>query len=85
VATKLLSYSDETTAWEGDVITFRSSLQMFLARMEKLVAKGKTTTQMRVKYAKVEGGKLTDLNYVMIKPDGSKFDTHCPECVLLED
>ena len=85
VAAKLLTYADDTTAWEGDVITYRNSLQMFLTRMEQLLAKGKTTTQMRVKYAKIEGGKLKDLNYVMIEKSGKEFDTHCPECVLLEE
>lgn len=84
VATKLLTYADDTTAWEGEVTTFKKSLEMFLTRMAQLTAKGKTTTCMRVKYARING-KLVDLNYVMIEDDGREFDTHCPECVPLED
>ncbi len=85
VATKLLSYTDEKSGWEGDTVTFRQSLRMFLVRMAQLTAKGKTTTCMRVKYAIVKSNQITDLNYVMIEPDGNQFDTHCPECVLLEE
>ena len=85
VATKLLNYADETSGWEGDLTTFRQSLRMFLVRMAQLTAKGKTTTCMRVKYAIIKGNKIVDLNYVMIEPDGNQFDTHCPECVLLEE
>ncbi len=85
VATKLLNYADETSGWEGDLTIFRQSLRMFLVRMAQLTAKGKTTTCMRVKYAIVKSNKIIDLNYVMIEPGGNQFDTHCPECVLLEE
>ena len=85
VATKLLNYTDEKSGWEGDADTFRQSLRMFLVRMAQLTAKGKTTTQMRVKYAVIKSNQIVDLNYVMIEPDGNEFDTHCPECVLLEE
>lgn len=85
VATKLLNYADETSGWEGDLTTFRQSLRMFLVRMAQLIAKGKTTTCMRVKYAVIKGNQIVDLNYVMIEPDGNQFDMHCPECVLLEE
>ena len=85
VATKLLSYADDTTKFEGETQTLKHSLESFLTRMEQLTAKGKMTTQMRVKSAKIEGGKLTAVNYVMIEDDGNTFETHCPECVLLED
>ena len=85
VASKLLTYADDTTKFDGEEQTFKHSLESFLARMEQLTAKGKSTTQMRIKYAKVEGGRLTAINYVMIEPDGNQFETHCPECVLLEE
>lgn len=85
VAMKLLTYADDTTKFEGEKTTLKYSLESFLKRMEQLTAKGKTTTCMRVKYAKVEGGRLTDINYVMIEDDGNTFETHCPECVLLEE
>lgn len=85
VAAKLLTYADDTTKFDGEVTTLKHSLESFIERMEKLVAKGKTTTCMRVKYARIKDGKLADLNYVMIEDDGSEFETHCPECVLLED
>ena len=85
VVNKLLTYADETSAWEGEATTFKESLGMFLTRMAKLTAKGKTATCMRVKYAIIKDGRLADLNYVMIEDDGNQFDTHCPECVLLED
>ena len=58
---------------------------MFLVRMAQLYAKGKTTTQMRVKYAVIKSNQIVDMEYVMIEPDGNQFDTHCPECVLLEE
>lgn len=85
VATKLLTYADDTTKFEGEPTTLKHSLEAFLTRMEQLTAKGKMTTKMRIKYAKVEGGKLTAINYVMIEDDGNTFETHCPECVLLEE
>lgn len=85
VAAKLLTYADDTTKFEGETTTLKHSLEAFLTRMEQLTAKGKMTTQMRIKYAKVEGGKLTAINYVMIEDDGNTFETHCPECVLLEE
>ena len=85
VATKLLTYADDTTKFEGETQTLKHSLESFLTRMEQLTAKGKMTTQMRVKSAKIEGGKLTAINYVMIEDDGNTFETHCPECVLLEE
>ena len=85
VATKLLNYTDDKAGWEGDTVTFRQSLRMFLVRMAQLYAKGKTTTQMRVKYAVIKSNQIVDMEYVMIEPDGNQFDTHCPECVLLEE
>ena len=85
VANKLLTYADDVSGWEGETGTFKHSLQSFLTRMAQLTAKGRTVTQMRIKYAKIQDGKLVDLNYVMIEPDGNQFDTHCPECVLLEE
>ena len=84
VASKLLTYADDTSSWEGDVTTYKKSLQDFLTRLAKLTVKGKTKTQMRVKYAKIANNKLIDLMYVMIEPD-QEFDTTCPECVLLEE
>lgn len=85
VVNKLLTYADETSGWAGEVTPFKQTLNMFLTRMAQLTAKGKTTTCMRVKYARIKDGKLVDLNYIMIEDDGREFDTHCPECVLLED
>lgn len=85
VATKLLNYTDDKAGWEGDEVTFRQSLRMFLVRMAQLTAKGKMTTQMRVKYAIIKSNQIVDMEYVVIEPGGNQFDTHCPECVLLED
>ena len=85
VAAKLLTYADDTTKFEGETTTLKHSLEAFLTRMEKLVANGKTTTQMRVKNATVKGGVLTCIRYIMIEPDGNQFETNCPECVLLEE
>ena len=83
-ATKLLNYTDDKAGWEGDAVTFRQSLRMFLVRMAQLTAMGRTTTCMRVKYATIKDNQIVDMNYVMIQPDGTQFDTHCPECVPLE-
>ena len=85
VATKLLTYADDTTTFDGETTTLKHSLEAFLARMEQLTANGKTTTQMRVKCATVKGGVLTYIRYIMIEPDGNQFETNCPECVLLEE
>lgn len=85
VAIKLLTYADDTTKWAGEEQTFKHSLESFLSRMEQLTAKGKSVSQMRIKYAKLVGGKLADLNFIMVKDNGQSFDTHCPECVPLED
>ena len=83
-ATKLLNYTDDKHGWEGDITTFRQSLRMFLVRMAQLTAMGRTKTCMRVKYAVIKDNQITDMNYVMINEDGTQFDTHCPECVPLE-
>lgn len=83
-ATKLLNYTDDKHGWEGDLTTFRQSIRMFLVRMAQLTAMGRTTTCMRVKYAIIKDNQITDMNYVMINEDGTQFDTHCPECVPLE-
>ena len=85
VATKLLSYADDTTKFEGEETTLKHSLESFIARMEKLLAKGKTTTQLRIKAATVKADKLTYIRYIMTEPDGNEFETNCPECVLLEE
>ena len=85
VATKLLNYTDEKAGWEGETYTFKHSLQTFLVRMAQLSAKGRTVTQMRVKYAVIKDNQIVDMAYIMIEPDGNQFDTHCPECVLLDE
>ena len=85
VATKLLSYADDTTKFDGEETTLKHSLESFLTRMEKLLAKGKTTTQLRIKAATVKADKLIYIRYIMTEPDGNEFETNCPECVLLEE
>lgn len=85
VATKLLTYADDTTKFDGEETTLKHSLESFLTRMKQLLAKGKSKTQMRVKAATVKGGHLIYIRYIMTEPDGSEFETNCPECVLLEE
>ena len=85
VATKLLSYADDTTKFDGETTTLKHSLEAFLARMEQLVAKGKAKTQMRVKAATVKDSRLIYIRYIMTEPDGNEFETNCPECVDIED
>lgn len=85
VATKLLSYADDTTKFDGETTTLKHSLEAFISRMEKLLAKGKSTTQMRIKAATVKDSRLIYIRYIMTEPDGNEFETNCPECVAIDE
>ena len=85
VALKLLSYADDATKFAGEEQTLKHSLESFITRMEQLVARGRTTTQMRIKAATISGGKLTYIRYIMTEPNGYEFETNCPECVLEDE
>lgn len=85
VAVKLLNYTDDKATFPDSKTTFYHSLQSFITRLAKLTVRGRTVTQMRVKYAKIKDNQITDLMFVMIEPDGNTFDTTCPECVMEDE
>ena len=85
VAVKLLNYTDDKATFPDSKTTFYHSLQSFITRLAKLTVRGRTLTQMRVKYAKIKDNKIVDMMFVMIEPDGNTFDTTCPECVMEDE
>lgn len=84
-ATKLLTYADDETKFEGETQTLKHSLESFLTRLDKLLARGRSVTQMRIKAATIKNGKLKYIRYIMTEPDGDEFETNCPECVLEDE
>ena len=85
IAAKLATFADDEAKMPGTGETLAATLQHYIERLDKLVAKGKTTTRMRVKSATITDGKLAAVMYRMVQPDGSDFDEECPNCVPLED
>lgn len=85
VAVKLLNYTDGKATFPDSAITIYHGLESFLTRLAKLTARGRTTTQMCVKYAKIKDNQIVDLKFVMMEPNGNTFDTVCPECVLEDE
>ena len=85
IAAKLATYADAEAKMPGTGETLAATLQHYNERLDKLEAKGKATTRMRIKSATIEDGRLTALMYRMVQPDGNDFDEECPNCVPLED
>ena len=64
--------------------TYKQTLEHFLDRLDKVEKWGGVNTAMRLKYATIEGGKLTGLLYIMFEDD-RVFDVDCPSCHSIEN
>ncbi len=78
-----LSKLDGTKAFEGGN-TYAVELRHFVVRMVELESEGKTQTPLRIKYAKVEDGKIEELMFGLLQDDGTIIDETCVNCVLWE-
>lgn len=64
--------------------TYKQTLEHFLDRLDKVEKWGGVKTAMRLKYATIEGGKLTGLLYIMFEDD-RVLDVDCPSCHTIEN
>lgn len=78
-----LSKLDGTKAFEGGN-TYAVELRHFVVRMIELENEGKTQTPLRIKYAKVEDGKIEELMFGLLQDDGTIIDETCVNCCLFE-
>lgn len=84
IAEALLKFDDGGRKFETGE-TYKTTLEHFLDRLEKVRKFGGTTkTAMRVNYAEIKDGKLVDLYYIMFEGD-RVYDVDCPSCYSIEN
>ena len=74
-----LSKLDGSKTFEGGN-TYKTELRYLIVKMIEFENEGKTQTPIRIKYAKVEDGKIEELMFCILQDNGELIDTDCVEC-----